>query len=233
MNRYKHYIFDMDGTITHSRQTIENDMAAALTLLKRMGSDVVVISGAERQRIEKQINYLDVSYVLAQSGADSPFWQKKMTERDEVEVWRHVVKIQKRLIEYNWGKGPEDERFVENRGGQITFSLTGFDCDLEVKKNFDPDNRRRQSILTEVPFHSLNLECRISGSTGFDYTYKDSNKGKNLERLLKKLNWDKDHCIYFGDKLMKGGGDETVVGVMKTVQVDGPEDLLEKLKDHI
>lgn len=230
--KYKHFFFDLDGTLCESRESIKLDQGMALALLQRMGADTIVISGAEKERIQKQLGELEVSYIMAQCGSDTPFWKKKLSERDEIEVWRHITKIQKKLKEYDWGKGVEDERFVENRGSQITFSLTGFDCDPKLKKDFDPDTRRRQIILKEIPFFSLNLECKVAGTTSLDYNHKEYTKGKNIKRFIDHLGWKRDECIYFGDRFFPGGNDETVMGVIDCVVVDNPKDFLEKLQKY-
>jgi len=230
----KHFFFDLDGTLTESRQEIALAMAATLAVLKNVGIDIIVISGAERSRMEKQLAGVEVRFIMAQSGADSPFWQTKMNERDEVEVWRHIKKVQKLLYEHDWGDDEKSwNRYVENRGGQISFSLTGHNCPIEIKQNYDPSGKRRTVILKEVPFHSLKLECRIAGTTCFDYTFKNATKGKNIARLINHLKWNKEDCIYFGDKLMKGGNDETVMGVIDTVQVSGPNQLMQELKKYV
>lgn len=229
--KYKHFFFDLDGTLCESREAIGLDVAGALALLERMGADTIIVSGAEKQRIEQQLGNNSVKYLMAQCGSDTPFWKKKLTERDEIEVRRHIALIQKRL-KYDWGYGSGDERFVENRGSQITFSLTGFDCDHKFKKDFDPDTRRRQVILKEIPFFSLNLECKIAGTTSLDYNHKEYTKGKNIKRFIDHLGWRREDCIYFGDRFFPGGNDETVMGVIDCVVVSGPKDFLEKLQKY-
>lgn len=234
MRKYKHFIFDLDGTMCISRENISLDMHATITMLRSMGHTVTIVSGAEVERIKKQIGELEVDYMLGQCGTESPFWKKKMSERDEVEVRRHIQKIQNRLFEYDWGKGPSDERFVENRGSQITFSLTGFDCDSKIKKEFDPTTSRRRQIMKEIPFISLSMECKVAGNTSLDYTHKDYTKGKNIARLIRNRDWYTHDCIYFGDRFYEGGNDETVKGVVvDCVVVAGPADLISKLKEYI
>ena len=229
--KYKHFIFDMDGTICESRSVISAQMAVQLTILKKAGYKVVVTSGQGRESMQKQLDHFEPTYLLPQSGADSSFWKYKMNERDEVEVYRHIKKIQKAFREYDWGGGVASDHgiFVEHRGSQIAFSLTGHNCAVELKKKFDPDGRRRKIILEEIPFFSLNIDCKIAGTTCFDYTHKDYSKGRNIDRLINHLGWLKGECIYFGDKLQKGGNDESVIEVIDCVQVDGPEDCISKL----
>lgn len=224
----KHFFFDMDGTICESRQIISAQMKKQLAKLRAKGNSIIVISGAERERIKKQLDGLKVDYIMAQSGSDSPFWKRKITTYQEIEVEQHLREIKKQYPFYNWSSFD----LVDRRGCQISFSFVGHHEDLEIKNKFDPDGSTRINILKKVPFYSLSLECKVAGSTCYDYTHKEYTKGKNIERLIKRVKWDKKDCVYFGDKLFKGGNDETVIGVIETVEVKSPEDLSAKLKAH-
>lgn len=231
--KYKHFFFDMDGTICNSREPIEDYIQKILDDIKSQSGDIIVISGAERGRIIQQIGPETANYIMAQSGSDCIFWKKLLTERDEVEAWRHIRKIQNKFKEYNWGKGVDDKRFVENRGSQITFSLTGFDAKIENKTKFDPTGYRRKIILENIPFISLNLEAKIAGNTSIDYNLKNYNKGKNIERFIKEIGWKKEECVYFGDRFLEGGNDQSVLGVIKCVPVKDPADCGVKLLEFI
>lgn len=223
-----HFFFDMDGTICESRQVISLKMQEALFTLKLKHNTVVVISGAERERILKQLNRLDVTYIMAQSGADTPFWRRFLSERDRVEIRRHINQIKKT---YPHLLGPADD-LLQDRGSQITFSFTGHNANIEDKKKFDPDGQMRTSILHARKFFSNNLEVRVAGTTCFDYTLKNYTKGRNILKLIDRMEWKKEDCIYFGDAFFKGGNDETVKGIIDTEEVKGPQDLLEKLKKY-
>lgn len=211
-----HLIFDLDNTITESRQDISPEMFERLSVLK---DDIVVISGASEERMIKQLKGLPIKYILAQSGNDTLFWYNKLTDEEIREIYTHADKL--RDIE------PD---MLENRGCQIALSFTGHNADLKTKKLFDPNGSLRTKILSDIPFESETLECRVGGSTCLDYTRKNGTKGKNIERLIKHLNWKKEDCIYYGDALFKGGNDESVVGVIKCIEVANPQDLMLKLK---
>src|SRR3989344_8647603 len=89
----KHFFFDVDGTLTESRQLITNEVCGYLKFIITTGRDVVAISGAVREQMLKQLNGCEVNYILAQSGNDSPFWQKLFTEENKKEVLRHIEQI--------------------------------------------------------------------------------------------------------------------------------------------
>lgn len=218
MQNKTHLFFDMDGTITESRQDISIEMFRKLAKLKQ---DIIVISGAEIERMKKQLSNLPVFY-MAQSGNDTKFWNDKLTDKELKEIYKHADKII--YIKAD---------MLQNRGCQVSLSLVGHNADMEIKKKFDPDGTLRVDLLKEFPFESETLECRVAGTTCLDYTRKNGTKGKNIERLINYFKWKKEDCVYFGDKLMKGGNDESVVGVMDTVAVANPTDLLLKLSKYV
>ena len=214
-----HIFLDMDGTVCESRQDISEEMFERLLELK-MKHDIVVISGAEKERMLKQLKGLPV-YIMAQSGNETKIWNNKLSEEEIAEIYRHADRI--RHIE------PD---MLDNRGCQVALSLTGHHAPLEVKQKFDPDGSIRTKILQDIPFESETLECRVAGTTCLDYTSKKGTKGKNIKRIIESFDWIGENCVYFGDKLMKGGNDESVVGVIDTIAVENPTDLLNKLKEY-
>ena len=222
----KHFILDLDGTITESRQVIKPETFKALCSLEC--EDVSVISGADAEQMKKQLGGFKPRYILAQSGNDTKFWKEKLTKEEIVEIMNHIDKINELYPEYFLTV----KDLIQNRGSQLAFSFIGHNANIETKKAFDPQGDFRKEVLNKIPFNSNQLTVRVAGTTCLDYTIANGTKGKNIEKLIKHLNWNKDDCIYFGDALAPGKNDETVVGVIQTVEVKDPEDLIEKLKPY-
>jgi hydroxymethylpyrimidine pyrophosphatase-like HAD family hydrolase len=208
---------DMDGTICESRQVISD---INRDYLNKLGKNLFVISGAKRTQMEKQLQGLNC-IILAQSGNDTPRWKKKLTTEEKRECYEHIARVKHRFPQY-FTKPFYD--LIQDRGCQVSLSLLGHEMPIEEKLNFDPTKIVREEILKAIPFQSETLMTTIAGTTCFDYTRKDGNKGENLKEWIKDL--PNESCIYFGDGLFKGGNDETVIGVMRTMPVDSPKFLL-------
>lgn len=226
----KHFFFDLDGTVCESRQPISLEMEEALDTLMKKKYDVIITSGAERERMFVQLENLIPNYLLPQSGADSPFWKKLLTQKEKETITKHVNKVKG---QYPQHLGCNENDLLQDRGCQMTFSFIGHHACIHEKRIFDTDKKIRKAVLKKIPFKSSTLAVNIAGTTCFDYTRKDSTKGKNIKKFIKYLKWKKEDCIYFGDALFKGGNDATVKGVIKTVGVKGPDDLLLKLDKYI
>jgi hypothetical protein len=215
----KHLFMDMDGSITESRQEISKEMFNLLSEMK-LNYDIIVISGAEKERMKTQLKDLDVE-IMAQSGNDARYWKNLLTKSEKKQIYNHIKKY-----------GNIVDCMIDDRGCQVSVSFTGHKAPTEIKNAYDPDNTVRKKLLQKNPFLNKTLECRIAGSTCIDYTKKSGTKGKNIQRLIKLLKWDKKDCVYFGDKLFKGGNDESVVGIVTVVEVVNPSDLFNKLKNY-
>ncbi len=215
------HFFDLDGTITEPKEEITSLMKKALSKLE----NVVIVSGAVRKQIEKQICGLKCD-ILAQSGNHSSHWFNRLTEEEEIEISRHLQKIGAELNISVFSK-----QKYQNRGCQISFSFIGHDAPSNIKNGFDPERKYRKKILKQFPFKSKSLEVRIGGTTCLDYTRKDGTKGKNIKNYLDLKGIKKKDCIYYGDALFKGGNDESVVGIIKTVKIKNPCHLLDILSN--
>lgn len=226
---YKHLFFDMDMTIAPARQPILPEMHE---LLSSLPHDIVIVSGQLGEKIRWQSNNLR-AYSLGQNGNEATnhdgdiLWHTPLTEAQRLEILAHIHKLTELLDEVpNLDWNP-----IEDRGAQITFSPIGNTAPVELKMAYDPDRKKRDWLLAQVPFTSEELVVKIGGSTSLDYIHKDRHKGTNVRKLIELNEWDKDKCVYFGDGLYPGGNDEAVIGVIETIPVADHLDTYKKLKE--
>lgn len=225
----KYLFFDLDGTLTPSRQEIKPEMAEFLPTL---GRTIIVVSGSKNSQLRKQIGDLPV-YLLGQNGnqaidqSGKILWENILSPEEKIVVQTHIDTLLPQL-DY---RIPNRDDLIEDRGSQISFSIYGHNAPPEEKKKCDGDFKRRKSLIQAFPFLGEGMEVQIGGSTCFDYFKKGLNKGTNTKRLIEMMGWNINECVYFGDALFLGGNDETVVGVIDTVEVTNEDDTLKKLKD--
>ena len=206
----KHLFFDMDGTLTESRQEITDEMLQAIQELKEYP---LVISGAQSSQMYKQLRGAKV-VSLSQNGNKTPLWQNILSDTQKSAILSWI------------GDVPQD--MIEDRGCQISLSMTGHNAPLADKKAYDPDGSKRTQILAEKPFNVEGVQVKVAGTTCFDFFVKT--KGENISSLLSCFGWDPKDCLYVGDALYPGGNDDSMIGVMETRQVSGPKETLEIIK---
>jgi HAD superfamily hydrolase (TIGR01484 family) len=223
--QYTHLFFDLDNTLTRANTRITKKMQ---TLLESLRQDVVVVSGATVEQTKEQLGTFEC-FVLGQMGNHATFgeeelWYEALKPDKTIEIMDHVTSIP-----IDWEVFDKND-LLHDMGCQIAFSLYGFSAPLEEKEAFDPDGNKRKKILEKYPLLSNGVEATISGTTRLDYIRKGKHKGYNIARLIERLGWNKDECVYFGDSLYEQGNDYSVVGVIDTISVKNPEDTYRKIK---
>lgn len=228
--KYKHFIFDIDGTLTESRTKITTEMSIALQELLKKG-DVVAITGQGITSMKPQLEGAPEGIVLMlQSGNSCEYWNNLLTQEQKDRILHHIAIIRTDYSHLFTKVDKED--LIEDRGSQITFSFIGHHAELDIKKAFDPDSTRRIGCLENIPFVDEEICARAAGTTCIDYTLKNGTKGKNLIRLMKLKDWKPEDCVYIGDKISPNGNDGTVIGVIPNlISVNSPEETLEIIKN--
>jgi hypothetical protein len=229
MKTYKHLFFDMDQTVAPARQPILPEM---YDLLSSLEHDLIIVSGQEVAKIGWQSNNLP-AFTLGQNGnhatdvENQELWNIPLDDAHRKEIMQHIESITDILdhdLNHDWNP-------IEDRGAQITFSPIGNTAPVKHKQTYDPDRKKREAMMAQVPFDSAELVVKIGGSTSLDYIHKDRHKGTNVQKLINLRGWNPDDCIYFGDGLFPGGNDEAVIGVIETVLVADHVDTYHKLKE--
>lgn len=230
---YRHFFFDLDGTITRSRSPIEDSMRKTLATIMRRGGNVVIVSGARVAQGQAQTKNLPCFY-LGQNGNHAfdgktlnDIWKRELSPQQKKEVFSHI-----KAIPRDWQVIDETD-LIEDRGSQVSYSLLGHHEEVAKKEAFDPDFKKRRALLEEYPFESKTVEVKIGGTTCLDYFERGKNKGYNVTELIRLMNWEKDECIYLGDALFPGGNDETVIGIIETMPVKNPTETINFLKKQL
>jgi HAD superfamily hydrolase (TIGR01484 family) len=224
MDPDKHYlrlILDLDNTLTHTHATVTPEMK---TLLVSLRCDIVVVSTHTTAVMQGQLDGLPC-YLLGQHGnearnGDDILWRDVLTKEERAEIMTHI-----RSLPRTWAV-PDENDLVDDRGCTISYSLYGHHAPSEDKQRFDPDQAIRIGLLAQHPFHSERIEVKIGGTTTLDYIKKRHTKGFNIARLCTYKSWNIDTCLYIGDMLYPGGNDETVIGIVDTQSVSGPDDTM-------
>jgi HAD superfamily hydrolase (TIGR01484 family) len=229
----KYIFFDLDNTLTRSRSPITPSMTKLLLALSKK-HEVFVVSGADAKQIATQIGpkLAGKYWSMGQNGnacitpKGEVLWENKMNWLEKHEVLAYSYKL------FSAKLYPHKDKLdlLQDRGCQLSYSFIGHHEDVSKKEKFDPDHKKRQSVLKKFPFKSKTVDVKIAGTTCFDFFIKGKNKGSNINALLKQMKWKKGECLYVGDALFKNGNDESVIGVIPTQAVRDPSDTEEVIK---
>jgi phosphomannomutase len=245
IEKYSIVSFDLDGTITESRQPIEQTMVNLLCELSKSVT-VVIISGSSFKNLLVQLDLLlniddkqilknillmptngSVTYYYNDSNSS---WELSDSALMLPDIKNKVIQTLEGVISSgnfdipNISIGPK----VEDRGTQISFAGLGIDAPIEAKKLWDPNKTKRKEIVEFIAPLLPETDIFIAGTTTIDILPKGITKGTMLKKMLEKRELKKEDLLFIGDALFEGGNDyEVKKHGFNTVQTSGPVQTIE------
>ena len=184
-----HYIFDVDGTLTPSRQKMDEDFLRFFLHFCTMNS-VYLVTGSDREKTLEQVGsliYKTCKRVYNCSGSDVYVGSRNIYR----DTWTLPILARKFLEQC-----AEEEDFsirtgnhIEERPGMINYSLVGRNATIRDRKAFveweaSNGSRRRTADAFNIMFPEL--QATIGGETGIDIGPKGSDKSQILRDFNKE-----------------------------------------------
>ena len=219
----KVYIFDVDGTLTPSRQRMTEDFARFFEEWSKR-NPFYLVTGSDIEKMDEQVPdvFMERTEGIFTCGGN--------------ELWRfdpHIVNFPFDRVYQNKFKPPEtlltylgelirfsetpvmSTNHRENRGSLLNFSVVGRDCTLEERqKYFEWDNKvgERKEIAEYITKTWPKLDAVIGGQISIDIVPKGRDKSQILKHIQEKQNADK--YIFLGDRIEEGGNDYPLAKLM-------------------
>ncbi len=242
-------VFDLDGTLTESKQPLDLEMT---DLLKKLLSFtyVGITGGGSFAQFSKQLSslldhpqLLPKLFLFPTNGAYlyrylDDAWQEEyshlLTPADKNQIF---MSFDQALKDIHYTKPPQTYGPVlEDRNSQITFSALGQDAPLAVREAWRQTSDRRKEIKTALEKYLPNFDIVIAGVTSIDIIAKNVNKSLAINYAQKILNLSNNEVIFVGDSLFVGGNDYLAKrSPVETVSVKGPVEtktFITKLLQH-
>ena len=221
MNRV--YIFDVDGTLTPSRQKMTDEFKKFFDEWSKR-NPFYLVSGSDIEKMDEQLpdSIIERAKGIFSCGGN--------------ELWEfdpHVVNFPFTRIYQNKFTPPiqlmtylgEQIRFsdtpvqstnhIEDRGSLLNFSVVGRNCTLEERAQYfewDNEVEERKKIAEDITSHWPELDAVIGGQISIDIVPKGRDKSQILKHIQKKENADK--YIFLGDRIQEGGNDYPLAKLM-------------------
>ena len=210
----KKYIFDVDGTITPSRQKIDEEFLTFFFQFS-FNNDVYLVTGSDREKTIEQITselYNNCERVYNCSGSDV-YEGDKNVYRDEWELPEDVERFL--LDELDYSQFPiRNGNHIERRPGTVNFSILGRGKDPSVGRSeyveWNKQTNEREDIAHRLRNQFPNLSVALGGQTGLDI----SHKGGDKSQILRDFSQD-DRLYFFGDRIVKGGNDYSLAQIIQ------------------
>ena len=228
------FIFDVDGTLTPSRQEIDGDFAVFFSNFCAE-NDVYLVTGSDKEKTIEQIG--EEIYSLAKrvyncSGSD--VWQGETHIRSD--NWRIPIHV-KAWLEDKLEESSFPLRtglHIEERPGMVNFSVVGRNATMGERKLYvkhDTQIGERNIIADLFNKEFKELIARPGGETGIDISPKGADKSQIVN------DFDPNDVLHFyGDRMDLQGNDYPLKKVIIdndlgfAIEVNGWKDTWSKLK---
>uniref|UniRef100_G3MPQ8 Phosphomannomutase n=1 Tax=Amblyomma maculatum TaxID=34609 RepID=G3MPQ8_AMBMU len=235
------FLFDVDGTLTKSRQVITNEM---FDFLQRLKQDVAValVGGSDLVKIEEQMGgsqaVAEFDYVFSENGlvahkAGKLISQQSLLNFVGEEKLQRLINFCLRYVA-DLTLPQKRGTFVEFRSGMLNVSPIGRNCSLSERNAFevyDKEHGIRSAFVKALreKFADYDLQYSIGGQISFDVFPRGWDKTYCLDQLVRD-GYKTIH--FFGDKTAEGGNDYEVYQDPRTVghSVKSPEDTIVETK---
>ena len=201
----KHYIFDVDGTLTPSRGKMDTEFSKFFFDFCTLNY-VYLVTGSDKPKTVEQIG--NVIYGMARRvynclGCDV-YEGSRQIRVDDWQIPLHVkVWLEDKLEESSFPL--RTGLHIEERPGMINFSIVGRNATLGERKlyvKYDKEHNERNIIAELFNNQFDHLIARPGGETSIDI----SPKGKDKSQIL--VDFDpRDEIHFFGDRMDPAGND--------------------------
>ena len=226
------YIFDVDGTLTPSRQKIDPDFLIFFNSFA-LANEVYLVTGSDRDKTIEQITHLlycNCKRVYNCAGND--------VYEGDLSVYRNDWTLPKDAAQHLLEE-LETSRFpvrtgthIEERPGCVNFSILGRGANQTerlVYSDWDSIKNERQGIAERFNEKFPELHAYVGGVTGVDI----SNKGSDKSQIIR--DFPDGDVVFFGDRLDPHGNDRPLADAIEknklgmVIEVLGWEDTWKKL----
>ena len=205
MPLYTVYVFDVDGTLTPSRDIIDSNFESFL-LDWVMLRNVHLITGSDHEKTLEQIGVdLTERVTAVHNCAGNSRWSRgKEIYRSEWIIPAEVRGWLERKLEESKCVLRTGQH-IEERCGLVNFSTLGRGAsktERQIYIKFDNLYNERQQLVKEFNEEFPGLEAAVGGETGIDIYEKGHNKAQLLSYLE-----EVEEIHFFGDAIYEGGND--------------------------
>jgi phosphomannomutase len=199
------FIFDVDGTLTPSRQQIVPKFHD--WFLKFIEENYVyLVTGS------------DYSKTVYEQGKN--IYTTEWTLPEDAHKWLKIKLDESRFV-------LRTGLHIEARPGMVNFSIVGRNATLGERKfyvKYDQEHNERYKLAKEFNETFPELQAVVGGETGLDIFQK----GFDKSQIVKDFNPKQDILHFFGDAMQKGGNDYP----LKKVLIDNDLGICYNIKDY-
>ena len=205
------YIFDVDGTLTPSRQEITPEFRILFEHFC-LNEDVYLVSGSDYPKTAEQLGPVltDELVKLVYNCSGNSIWERGI--EIYASSWTLPAAARNHLLDllYSSKCPTKTGKHLEVRPGAVNFSTVGRNADSDQRAEyvlFDQETGEREMMVESFNKYfgsRLNCIATIGGETGIDITETGKDKQQILHDFEGRDVW------FFGDRMEPGGNDHSL-----------------------
>lgn len=199
------YVFDVDGTLTPSREKIDSEFHDFFLSLCRKQT-VYLVTGSDYAKTLEQLGEKICTAVEGIFNCSGNMLTRRsvvmyVNDFELLDTERIMLESELRTSGFPVRTG----NHIEKRIGTVNFSIVGRNAtkiEREQYKVWDEATNERRKICDILNTMFTRLECVIGGETGIDIFMRGHDKSQ-IAKYVKPF-------VFFGDRCEVGGNDHTI-----------------------
>jgi phosphomannomutase len=199
------YVFDVDGTLTPSRDLIDSEFGSIFLNFCKT-HPVYIVTGSDYKKTEEQLGS-DICYAVEGIFNCSG---NVLTKRG-IRIYQNIFVLteqEREALEKETmisGFSVRTGNHIELRIGTVNFSIVGRNANKVQRQQYiewDNATNERKIICQRLNSMFPRLDCVVGGETGIDIFQKDKDKSQIAKYVYP--------FTFFGDRCEVGGNDHTI-----------------------
>ena len=211
------YIFDIDGTLTPSRNLIDSKFKKFFEEFIR-NNRVWLISGSDKDKTIEQLTYGIWSGVerAYQCAGNQLYIKGELVKENKFQL-PHLLNVYLQSLLQESRYAHRYGNHIEERPGMVNFSVVGRNCTQEQRDQYyiwDLRHKEREQFANSIKLNFPAIDAVVGGEISIDIYPKGLDKGQILNDI-------DGYFSFFGDKLEPGGNDYPIKKAAQDMEVQG------------
>ena len=218
----KIYIFDVDGTLTPSRQPMTEEFQVFFKQWIKKNR-FYLVTGSDLPKLQEQMCHFDNESEGIFTCCGNEFWKPDIIEPNPEQIYRKEFKPPNNLLTYLGEQLRMSDypvkagNHIEDRGTLLNFSIVGRDCTL-VQRNdyheYDTQVDERKNITKYITENWSGIDAVIGGQISIDIYPTGGDKSQILDIIDQERLVKPDEYIFIGDGIENRGNDYPLAQLM-------------------
>ena len=239
----KVFIFDVDGTLTPSRQRMTEEFAKFFDEWTNKNK-YYLVTGSDIDKTKEQVPtaYIERANGIFTCCGNQFYIEDELVYENKFDIPDDLLKyLEDTLDDSNYPVKAGNH--IEDRGSMINFSMVGRKCSLQERRDyFEYDNLtgERYGIAKSIKENWKNLDAVIGGQISIDIYPKGKDKSQALDIIMQTEIIKPIKYIFIGDGIENYGNDYPLAELMDNTEIcdwyqtkgwEHTKEILESLSD--